>query len=88
MLSAGLQAEDRVLNFLKQNNRPYNVQVMIPSALPHTMYPCKMAARSPSFVLQNVCDHLAQVWPLHASYHAPMLEECCAARWRPLCSLV
>lgn len=32
MLSAELQAEDRVLNFLKQNNRPYNVQVKI--ALP------------------------------------------------------
>ena len=34
MLSAELQAEDRVLNFLKQNNRPYNVQVMIPFAVP------------------------------------------------------
>ena len=30
MLFAELQAEDRVLNFLKQHNRPYNVQVIIP----------------------------------------------------------
>ena len=30
MLFAELQAEDRVLNFLKQHNRPYNVQVMSP----------------------------------------------------------
>ena len=31
---AELQAEDRVLNFLKQNNRPYNVQVKIPLPSP------------------------------------------------------
>ena len=87
MLFSELQAEDRVLNFLKQHNRPYNVQVMI-LLLFSSLIRRSMASSFLSSVLQNVCDHLAQVWPIHASYLAPMLNKCYTAWRRPLCSLV